>query len=262
MSRQSVKRQALIEALKAATALELKRIVFYCDHHSLYQLVEGRWRPKQQKIINFLDQVNLLRKSFTYCEPSLIARKDVKFAFKLAREGINSQISNMVSSQGKLENCVICLDDKFIDQFFSIEGCKHRYCYSCIKQHAEVKLLHLVLPKCPHEDCKSELRVESCAKFMTLKLTEMMRQRLKEDSIPVTEKVYCPCPKCSTLMSRTELRGLPNLIIEIGAIKCYKCHSNFCINCRVPWHKNMNYAEYKRNPTQLVEEQGISGGNA
>ncbi|KAI3687783.1 hypothetical protein L1987_81486 [Smallanthus sonchifolius] len=258
MSRQSVEGQALIEALKAAIALDLKRIVFYCDHHPLYQFVNARWRPKQKKIVNFLDQVNLLRKSFIYCEPSLIAHKDVKFAFKLAREAINSQKSKMESSQEKLENCVICLDDKSVDQFFSIEGCTHRYCYSCIKQHAEVKLLHGMLPKCPHEGCKSELRVESCEKFLTPKLTEMMRQRLKEDSIPVTEKVYCPHPKCSTLMSRTELRGLPKLINEIGAVTCYKCHGNFCINCRVPWHKNMNCAEYKRrNPTQLVEESKL-----
>ncbi|KAI3822471.1 hypothetical protein L1987_10061 [Smallanthus sonchifolius] len=218
MSRQSAERQALIEALKAATALDLKRIVFYCDYFPLYQFVSGRWRSKQQKIINFLDQVNLLRRSFTYCEHSLIARQDVKFAFKLAREAINSQISMVVSSQEKLESCVICLDDKSIDQFFSIEGCTHRYCYSCVKQHVEVKLLNGVLPLCPHEGCANELRFESCEKFLTPKFTEMMRQRLKEDSVPVTEKVYCPYPKCSALMSRTDVLRLPRLINEIGAI--------------------------------------------
>ncbi|KAI3822477.1 hypothetical protein L1987_10074 [Smallanthus sonchifolius] len=259
MSRQSVEGQALIEALNAAAALDLKRIVFYCDYHPLYQFVNGRWRPKQQKVITFLDQVNLIRKSFTYCEPSLITRKDVKFAIKLAREAINSQISKVLSSsQEKLENCIICLDDKSIDQFFPIEGCTHRYCYSCMKQHVEVKLLNGALPKCPHEGCGNELRIESCEKFLTLKFTEMMRQRLKEDSIPVTEKVYCPYPKCSTLMSRTELFKLPTLAFGFGARKCYKCYGIFCINCRVPWHENMTCTEYKkRNPTTLVEESKL-----
>uniref|UniRef100_A0A251SRN9 RBR-type E3 ubiquitin transferase n=1 Tax=Helianthus annuus TaxID=4232 RepID=A0A251SRN9_HELAN len=255
VSTQSVEGHALIEALKAATALELNRIVFYCDYYPLYQFVSGRWQPKQKKIKNFLDQVNLLRKSFTYCEHSLIARKDVKFAFKLAREAINSQISKVESTQEKLENCVICLDDKSIDQFFSIEGCTHRYCYSCVKQHVEVKLLNGVLPKCPHEGCGNELRIESCEKFLNPKFTEMMRRRLKEDSIPVTEKVYCPYPKCSTLMSTTEALGS---IDEIGAITCYKCHGNFCIDCRVPWHTNMNCEEYKRrNPAPIVEESKL-----
>ncbi|KAI3687785.1 hypothetical protein L1987_81488 [Smallanthus sonchifolius] len=259
MSRQSVEGQPLIEALNAAAALDLKRIVFYCDYHPLYQFVNGRWRPKQQKVISFLDQVNLIRKSFTYCEPTLITRKDVKFAIKLAREAIKSQISKVVSSQEKLENCVICLDDKSIDQFFPIEGCTHRYCYSCMKQHVEVKLLNDALPKCPHEGCsRNELRIESCEKFLTPKFTEMMRQRLKEDSIPVTEKVYCPYPKCSTLMSRTELFKLPRLDFGFGARTCYKCYGIFCINCRVPWHENMSCTEYKkRNPTTLVEESKL-----
>ncbi|KAJ0461642.1 putative IBR domain, E3 ubiquitin ligase RBR family [Helianthus annuus] len=47
-------------------------------------------------------------------------------------------------------------------------------------------------------------------------------------------------------------------IDEIGAITCYKCHSIFCINCRVPWHTNMNCEEYKRrNPTPIVEESKL-----
>uniref|UniRef100_A0A251SRC1 RBR-type E3 ubiquitin transferase n=1 Tax=Helianthus annuus TaxID=4232 RepID=A0A251SRC1_HELAN len=254
----SVEGHALIEALKAATALELNRIVFYCDYYPLYQLVSGRWRPKQQKIINFMDQLNLLRKSFTYCEHSLVARKDVKFAFKLAREAISSQKSKVVSSQEKLENCVICLDDKSVDQFFSIEGCTHRYCYSCVKQHVEVKLHSGVIPKCPHEGCGNELRIESCDKFLTPKFTQMMRQRLKEDSIPVTEKVYCPNPRCSTLMSTKEALRHPVLVYGFGARACYNCHGNFCVYCRVPWHENMTCAEFKRrNPTSLVEESKL-----
>ncbi|KAJ0579982.1 putative IBR domain, E3 ubiquitin ligase RBR family [Helianthus annuus] len=47
-------------------------------------------------------------------------------------------------------------------------------------------------------------------------------------------------------------------IDEIGAITCYKCHGIFCINCRVPWHTNMNCEEYKRrNPTPIVEESKL-----
>ncbi|KAL8245138.1 hypothetical protein R6Q59_011396 [Mikania micrantha] len=258
MSRQSVEGQALIEGLNAAASLNLKRIAFHCDYYPLYQYVSGRWRPKQQKIINCLDQVNLLRKSFTFCEPSLVASKDVKFAIKLAREAINSQISKVVSSLEKFENCVICLDEKSLDQFFSVEGCTHQYCYSCVKQHVEVKLLNGSLPKCPHEGCGNDLRIGSCEKFLTPKFTEMMRQRLKEESIPVTEKVYCPYPKCSMLMSRTEIIRLPKLSSDFGARTCYNCHGIFCINCRVPWHENLNCAEYKRrNPKQLVEESKL-----
>ncbi|KAM0045896.1 putative IBR domain, Zinc finger, RING/FYVE/PHD-type, E3 ubiquitin ligase RBR family [Helianthus debilis subsp. tardiflorus] len=198
--------------------------------------VRGQWPPKQQKTRDILHHVNLLWNNFTYCGLYLVDREDIEFAFKLAREAIN----------------------KSIDQFLSTEGCTHGCCYSCVKQHVEVKLLNSVLPKCPHEGCGNELRIESCEKFLTPKFTEMMRQLLKEDSIPVAEKVYCPYPKCSTLMSKTEALRHPRSVYGFGARTCYKCHGNFCVYCRVPWHENLTCDEYKRRKsTSLVEESKL-----
>ncbi|KVH90366.1 Ribonuclease H-like domain-containing protein [Cynara cardunculus var. scolymus] len=258
-SRQSMEGKALIEALNAAIALDLKRIVLYCDYYTLYQYVFGRWQPKQRKMRAFVNQVNHLRKNFTYCVPALVARNDVKFAFKLAREAILSQITKAVeSSDVRLENCVICFDDKPMDQFFSVEGCKHRYCFSCMKQHVEVKLLQGMVPKCPYEGCEFELKIGSCEIFMTPKLIQMMKQRLKEASIPVTDKIYCPYPKCSALMSKTKILQLPRFGHESAARTCYNCLGAFCMNCRVPWHNYMTCAEYKqKNPIPLVEESQL-----
>uniref|UniRef100_A0A251SSY9 RBR-type E3 ubiquitin transferase n=1 Tax=Helianthus annuus TaxID=4232 RepID=A0A251SSY9_HELAN len=257
ISRPYVEGQALIVALQGAATYKLKRIEVFCDYYLLYQYVSGELLPNEQQTIDILDHVNLLRKSFTYCELSLIARYDVKYVFRLAKEAIRSQTRKAVSTLGNFGTCVICLDDISIDQFMSI-GCTHRYCYSCMKQHVEVKLLNGMLPKCPHEDCGVELRIESCEKFLDPRFTEMMRQRLKEDSIPVTEKVYCPNPRCSTLMSTKEaLRNLV-LVYGFGARTCYNCHGNFCVYCRVPWHENITCEEYKRrNPTPLVEESKL-----
>ncbi|KAJ0714361.1 putative transcription factor C2H2 family [Helianthus annuus] len=257
ISRPCVEGQALIVALQGAATYKLKRIEVFCDYYLLYQYVSGELLPNEQQTIDILDQVNLLRKSFTYCELSLIARYDVKYVFRLAKEAIRSQTRKAVSTLGNFDTCVICLDDISIDQFMSI-GCTHRYCYSCMKQHVEVKLLNGVLPKCPHEDCGVELRIESCEKFLDPRFTEMMRQRLKEDSIPVTEKVYCPNPRCSTLMSTKEALRNPVLVYGFGARTCYNCHGNFCVYCRVPWHENITCEEYKRrNPTPLVEESKL-----
>ncbi|XP_076928016.1 E3 ubiquitin-protein ligase RSL1-like [Bidens hawaiensis] len=108
-----------------------------------------------------------------------------------------------------------------------------------MKQHVEVKLLSTgVLPKCRHKGCANALRIERCEKFLNPKFSEMMRQRVKEESIPVTEKVYCPYPKCSMLIQKIKLWLMK---LEV-----------------VPWHKYMNCEEYKRrNPTQLVEESKL-----
>ncbi|XP_071700248.1 E3 ubiquitin-protein ligase RSL1-like [Rutidosis leptorrhynchoides] len=113
-------------------------------------------------------------------------------------------------------------------------------------------------PKFPNEDCDSDLRIETCEMILTRKLIKMMRKHLKEASIPVTEKVYFPYPKCSTLMSKSELLRFPRYVHESGAKTCYKCHGNFCINCRAPWHINMTCREYKRRkPMPLVEESKL-----
>ncbi|XP_016652653.1 PREDICTED: probable E3 ubiquitin-protein ligase ARI10 [Prunus mume] len=71
------------------------------------------------------------------------------------------------------------------------------------------------------------VNIETCEKFLSPKLANIMIQRIKECSIPATEKVYCAFPRCSALM------------------KCMKCHQLFCINCKVPWHYDMNCYDYQ-----------------
>ncbi|KAF3947490.1 hypothetical protein CMV_026382 [Castanea mollissima] len=212
MSKNAAEAKALIDGLNAAIALELKRVTVYFDYNPLYQFVSGRWPPKQRKIAVLVNQVTLLRKKFMYFNPKLVARNDVKFAFKLAKDAIVSQVTRPAeSSHGNNLNeaCVICLEDADVSRMFSVDGCLHRYCFSCMKQHVEVKLLHGMVPKCPHEGCKSELVVDSCRKFLPPKSIETMSQRIKEASIPVADKVYCPNPSNMTCFAFKSLNPHP-----------------------------------------------------
>ncbi|CAI9770839.1 unnamed protein product [Fraxinus pennsylvanica] len=254
--------RALIEGLNAALELDLKRVVLNCDYFPVFQFVTGKWLAKQPKVYALVNQVSHLREKFTYCQPSLVARNDVKFAFKFAREAIVSQMNKPAESNGSRnsqESCVICLEDTNIDGIFSIDDCMHRYCFSCMKQHVEVKLLHGMLPKCPHEGCNTELKIDTCSKFLTPRLTEIWNQRIMEASIPVTEKIYCPYPKCSALMSKREALENSKFAIVVADMhrrrKCIKCNGHFCISCKVPWHDNMTCYDYKRrNPYPQQEE--------
>ncbi|XVF47116.1 hypothetical protein PTKIN_Ptkin03bG0083200 [Pterospermum kingtungense] len=261
LSKQAAELKALIEGLSAALSLELNRVEFFCDYYPIYQYVTRRWPSKQRKISMLVNQVILLQRKFTYCRATLVARNDIKYAFKLAREAIVSQVTRSVEeNRGKTvkETCVICFEDTDCQSMFSVDGCMHRYCFSCMKQHVEVKLLQGMVPKCPHEGCKSELIVDSCKKFLTLKMIETLKSRIKEASIPVTEKVYCPYPRCSALMSRREVSEYAKDLVAAersGVRKCVKCHGLFCINCRVPWHSNMTCQDYKsKNPNPTAED--------
>ncbi|KAF9590304.1 hypothetical protein IFM89_033712 [Coptis chinensis] len=203
-----VELKALIEGLNAALSLDIKRIDCFCDYHPLYQYITQRWLVHQQRIGTVVDQVCLLQRKFDRSRTFHVARKDVKFAFQLARGAIDSQITRSAESSHarKLkETCNICLEEIDVDQMFAVDGCLHRYCLSCMKQHVEVKLLHGVLPKCPHENCNTQLNIPSCRRFLTPDLIDKMNQHMMEASIPVTDKIYCPYPKCSVLMSKAEV---------------------------------------------------------
>ncbi|XP_050367213.1 uncharacterized protein LOC126785649 isoform X4 [Argentina anserina] len=263
MSNEAVEIEALIEGLNTALSLELRNVTFFCDGYMLYQYVTGRVVPGNSKMATLVNQLGLLRRKFEYCSPSLVARSDIKFAFQFAREAIVSQITwPAETSNGKSlkETCVICFEDTDVGKMFSIDGCLHRYCFTCMKQHVEVKLLNGQMAQCPHEGCKSEVNIESCAQFLAPKLVEVMSQRIKESSIPVTEKVYCPNPRCSALMSKQEVLQYTNSYYagaeQSGARRCMKCHSYFCFNCKVPWHSNMTCYDYKRShPYPRSEDQ-------
>ncbi|KAJ8563696.1 hypothetical protein K7X08_032148 [Anisodus acutangulus] len=271
MNRQCIEFKALIEGLNAAIALDLKRVVFFCDYFPIFQFVTGRWSAKQRKVAALLNQVALLRQKFSFCQPSLVPRNEIKFAFRFAREAMTSQINKVTESDASrnvYETCVICLEDTDIGQIFSVDGCRHRYCVSCMKQHVEVKLLHGIVPKCPHAECNSDLKLDSCSKFLTPKLIDIMKQHIKEASIPVTEKVYCPYPKCSALMSKSEVleysKGSFLGAERLGIRKCTKCIGLFCINCKVPWHYNIVCDEYRRrnpNPPEDVKLKNLAAMN-
>ncbi|KZV48534.1 hypothetical protein F511_16795 [Dorcoceras hygrometricum] len=253
-SRRGVELRALIEGLNAALELELHRVTFFCDYYTVYNLITRRWAARQRKVSALVNQVSELQEKFRACMPALVARNDIKFAFKLAREAIATQLTEHAEMNGTSnlhETCVICLEDANINQIFTVDDCMHRYCFSCMKQHVEVKLLHGMLPKCPHEGCSSELKIDSCRKFLPQRLIEIMNHRIMEASIPVTEKIYCPYPKCSALMSKREVLEYSNITFlgaeKSGIRKCMICNGHFCINCKVPWHNNMSCLEYKRN---------------
>ncbi|XP_019089199.1 PREDICTED: probable E3 ubiquitin-protein ligase ARI5 [Camelina sativa] len=169
------------------------------------------------------------------------------FAYALAIEAISSEI--ITDMPDEKETCNICLNDGInADQMFSIDKCGHMFCSECVKSHIEVRLAMGSLMTCPGYQCKSRLTYRYCVNLLTPKLKKMWGKRFKEDKILVTKSVYCPNPRCSTLMSET------NLFELIGVRSCcVKCGEPFCINCKVPWHNNLSCDQYKwlhPNPTE------------
>lgn len=250
-----VELQALIEALNfAAASLGLKRLHIFCDSTSVYDYLTGKVQATSKKIVTMVEQLNLIQRQFTYCSPFLVSQNQVKFAYKLARDAINSEATKWAESDSGVtivEQCTICFECVNSGQMFSVNKCQHRYCFSCMRKHVEAKLLQGKLAECPHEKCKSSIEIESCKKFINSELYEIMSLRIKEASIPLTEKVYCPFSNCSALMSKTEVQEYTPTSSSPSAQgamrKCVKCNRLFCISCQVPWHDNITCADYMKS---------------
>ncbi|KFK22880.1 hypothetical protein AALP_AAs64569U000200 [Arabis alpina] len=121
----------------------------------------------------------------------------------------------------------------------------------------EVKLLSGYVPTCLDYGCNIELTLESCSKVLTRKLIELWKHKVKEDSIPATERIYCPYPNCSTLMSKADLPVAAEAD-QANVRACVKCSGLFCIDCKVPSHRDLSGAEYKKlRPEPLVDDSKL-----
>ncbi|XP_010456177.1 PREDICTED: uncharacterized protein LOC104737650 [Camelina sativa] len=263
VSRQGAELKALIRGLTEALKLGIKRIVFCCDSYPIFQFARGKYVAKQKKISLLLNDLQGIMQQFSSSQPVLVDGNDVKFAYKLARESMLSKVTPREDPRqakaARKEKCAICFNDIYAERMFSVDKCRHRFCFRCVKQDVEVNLLQGMVPKCPHDGCKTELGIDTCGKLLTPELSKMWQQRLIENAIPVTERVYCPYPWCLALMSKTKIsetaKSLLSLYPKSGVRRCVECRGLFCVDCKVPWHANMSCTEYKKlHPNPPADE--------
>jgi hypothetical protein len=224
----------------------------------------GIWRPQQKKLSDMINQVASVQEKFKRCEISLVERSTIDYVIKLARDSLISQIAKAVAvtaSKEKRETCAICLEDTDVSKIHAVEGCAHRFCFCCMKEHVKVKLLDGTLPACPQEGCTTKLTLEGSKIFLSPRLLDIMVQHIREGQIHPTQKIYCPYPKCSFLMSLSEMKqpmqesSSRHTVADAATLrKCGKCYRSFCINCKVPWHDRMTCYEYKRRFPQARPE--------
>lgn len=247
---------ALMEGLDAALGLGIRSVTIVTGYRPLYNHMLGIWRPSGRNLADMINQVLSLRRKFDQCEISLVEPSQVSYVVKLATDSLTVLITKARAANAnmaKTENCTICMEDTDITKIHVVEGCAHRFCFSCMKEHVKVKLLNGMLPACPQDGCTTKLTVEGSKIFLSPRLLGIMVQRVREGQIPPNQKVYCPYPKCSALMSLREVMhpmqaSSSNYTAADAATlrKCVKCRGSFCINCKVPWHDRMTCYDYKR----------------
>lgn len=135
-------------------------------------------------------------------------------------------------------NCEICMDSKNPDELFSIKGCSHTYCKSCLSQYIFSKVeKNALLIKCPSPDCyNGKLEPDMCSTILEDGVFDRWCMALCESI--VDSKFYCPFKDCSALM----IDDKENVIEEA---ECPHCSRLFCAQCRVPWHAGLSCGEFQ-----------------
>ncbi|CAD6258866.1 unnamed protein product [Miscanthus lutarioriparius] len=216
--RMIVEVMALMEGLDAALGLGIRSVTVVTGYRPLYNHMLGIWRPSGKKLADMMNQVLSVRRKFDQCEVSLVEPNQVSYVIKLATDSLTVQIAKALAAN----------------------------------EHVKVKLLNGTLPACPQEGCTTKLSVEGSRVFLSPRLLEIMVQRMREGQIPPSQKIYCPYPKCSALMSLGEvihpMQESSSRYTAADAAtlrKCVKCRGSFCLSCKVPWHDGMSCYEYK-----------------
>jgi hypothetical protein len=156
------------------------------------------WRPTQKKLADMVDQVLSLRKKFEQCEILLVEPRQLDYVMKLARESVESQLAKAITVNAGMdmrENCAICLEYTDVSKIHAVEGCAHRFCFSCMKEHVKVKLLHGMLPACPQDGCTKQLTVEGSKVFLSPRLLGIMVRTYQGRTNPACSKDLLPVPQ-------------------------------------------------------------------
>ncbi|OWM83598.1 hypothetical protein CDL15_Pgr004027 [Punica granatum] len=249
--------QALVEGLDAALSSNLKRVTFFISQRTHNYVLDLKPHG-DEKIQALINQADLLRKMFNCCELHLFLGLNDNRCFKLARRAIISQLSwseKTPTGKKRKETCIKCFEGTVVLQMYSVDGCLHRFCFSCMRKHIQEKLLTGMVVNCPHDGCTVQLIANSCKKFLLLNLVSLMSQPMEEAAIPIEERIYCPYPRCSTLMSKRDVLKCTkeSFARAQGCRKCIGCQLYFCIDCEVPWHHNMSCSDYRRSNPNTVK---------
>lgn len=285
----------LLDAMHAAEALGLLFLNARVSSRVVSDQVNGFWKPKLANQWRLLNQVRSAMHNFSSFQiASWPKGTSNAVVSQLAQAAISSHLAgdsssscagastsgatNNVAQQNeasdavadssnirriKKENCFICFEDKFSSEMATVKKCQHKFCVACMQRHAEVQVQASQVPvRCPQAGCPEMLENEECRQFLTPEIFSILMKRLMEAKVPEGDRVYCPYANCSTLMRKSGF-ALPEQGTSAAASKssvyqkvdCVECKQSFCLDCRVPWHKNWSCQQYQALPPHLRDAE-------
>lgn len=148
--------------------------------------------------------------------------------------------------------CEICVEDKLLDDSFSIKGCCHSYCKDCVCKYVDSRIQENVTRiTCPVSGCKGVLELEDCRAVLRREVFDRWGDALCEALILGSAKFYCPFKDCSAVLI------MDDDVSSIVESECPFCRRLFCAQCKVPWHSGVECGEFQKLHKDEREKEDI-----
>lgn len=148
--------------------------------------------------------------------------------------------------------CEICVEDKLLDESFSIKGCCHSYCKDCVCKYVDSRIQENVTRiTCPVSGCKGVLELEDCRVVLSRDVFDRWGDALCQALILDSAKFYCPFKDCSAVLI------MDDDVSGIVESECPFCRRLFCAQCKVPWHSGVECGEFQKLHKDEREREDI-----
>lgn len=134
--------------------------------------------------------------------------------------------------------CLICLEDFTLSDFIPLNTCECVFCTACFNQHltSQIKQRSFPIrcPQCRKELCESDigdrLDNECRSQYLDYNFQNFVQAHSSEYSC-------CPTPDCKNVF----IAG------DEAYYNCSICRKDYCLRCKVEYHKRMNCEQYQKS---------------
>lgn len=146
--------------------------------------------------------------------------------------------------------CKLCLMEVPLSQSMEINQCGCVFCRDCMRLYVEFEIQEGAYDiSCPDAQCNKQ-GIVTISEVETLVATQMMerylRFRLNHEVDMDRNRTWCPRAGCETVCNIC-----PREKCSPTSVHCPTCDSDFCSNCKNPWHKSLTCEE---NSKKLAKE--------
>lgn len=138
--------------------------------------------------------------------------------------------------------CAICAMDYSIEDFYTLDGCDHRVCVSCMQRYVEAKISERDIKDIPcpmGSNCQEVVSFNQIMHFLPIDLFKKYDTMLLQVTLESDPSCrFCPRPGCGTAMLGNPDRPRMNCPRD-------GCRFAYCFNCREAWHDGVTCEAYQ-----------------